>query len=267
MRTIAHLSDLHFGRHDGEVVEGLARLMETSSPDLIVISGDLTQRARTHEFELAREFISKLTSPVLVVPGNHDIPLYNVAWRWLRPLVKFRQFISDDLEPSFVDEEIAVVGINTARSLTWKNGRINQRQLEQCCKRLAEAPASAVRIVVTHHPFDLPDAARHEALVGGAELAIARLIDSDVEVILSGHLHIRHSASSAERYRTSERTILFVQAGTATSTRHRGELNSCNMLRIDTDCISVDGLVWNRETRSFEVEGTQEFSRKRPPFL
>src|SRR4051812_11199762 len=106
MRTIAHLSDLHFGRHDQEVVEGIGRLMEEVRPDLIVISGDLTQRARTHEFELAREFIRSLQAPILAVPGNHDVPLYNISSRWLRPLARFRRFISADLQPSFVDDEI-----------------------------------------------------------------------------------------------------------------------------------------------------------------
>lgn len=261
MRTIAHLSDLHFGRHDMEVVDGLGRLMELSRPDLIVISGDLTQRARTHEFGLAQEFIRKLPAPVLVVPGNHDVPLYDVSSRWLRPLVKFRRYIADDLQPSFVDDEIAVVGINTARSLTWKNGRINERQIGRCCERLAGARATAARIVVTHHPFDLPLAARSEAVVGRAAMAMSRLIDCGVDIVLSGHLHVRHTGSSATRYQASGRPILLVQAGTATSTRQRGELNSCNLVRIELANISVDWLVWNAVARSFELEATESFPR------
>ncbi|MDB5648644.1 MAG: metallophosphoesterase [Hyphomicrobiales bacterium] len=261
MRTIAHLSDLHFGRHDTGVVEGITRLIDASRPDLIVISGDLTQRARTHEFELAREFLGKLREPVLVVPGNHDVPLYDVSSRWLRPLVKYRRFITEDLQPSFLDDEIAVVGINTARSLTWKNGRINERQMEACCERLAKAPASAARIVVTHHPFDLPPAARGEAIVGRATMAMSRLVDCGVDIIISGHLHIRHNGSSATRYQTKARPILLVQAGTATSTRQRGELNSCNLIRIDRDSIFVDWFVWNAVAHSFEVAVTERFER------
>lgn len=261
MRTIAHLSDLHFGRHDMKVVGGLARLMDASLPDLIVISGDLTQRARTHEFGLAQAFIRKLPAPVLVVPGNHDIPLYDFTSRWLRPLVKFRRFICADLQPSFMDDEIAVVGINTARSLTWKNGRINARQIEHCCERLAGARGSATRIVVTHHPFDLPLAASGEAIVGRAEMAVSRLIACRVDIVLSGHLHIRHTGSSAARYQASGRQILLIQAGTATSTRHRGELNSCNLIRIDAGGISVDSLVWNAVAQSFEHELNERFLR------
>jgi len=244
-----------------EVVNGLGRLLDASPPDLIVISGDLTQRARTHEFGLAQEFIRRLPAPVLVVPGNHDIPLYDVSSRWLRPLVKFRRFISADLQPSFVDDEIAVVGINTARSLTWKNGRINERQIRYCCDRLAGARASAARIVVTHHPFDLPFAARGEAVVGRAAMAISRLIECRVDIVLSGHLHFRHTGSSATRYQVSGRPILLVQTGTATSTRHRGELNSCNLLRIEPDGISVNWFVWNAVAQSFEQDATESFLR------
>jgi 3',5'-cyclic AMP phosphodiesterase CpdA len=261
MRTIAHLSDLHFGRHDTHVVDGISRLMESACPDLIVISGDLTQRARTHEFKMAQDFIRRLRAPVLVVPGNHDVPLYDVSSRWLSPLVKFRRFISADLQPSFVDDEIAVVGINTARSLTWKNGRINERQIEQCCARLSGAPASAARVVVTHHPFDLPLAAPSEAVVGRAAMAISRLTDCHVDIVLSGHLHIRHTGTSATRYHASGRPILLVQAGTATSTRRRGELNSCNLLRIERDSIGVDWFVWNGFSQNFEEESAERFLR------
>jgi 3',5'-cyclic AMP phosphodiesterase CpdA len=267
MRTIAHLSDLHFGRHDVEVVEALRRLMELSRPDLIVISGDLTQRARTHEFELAREFIRGLPTPVLVVPGNHDVPLYDVASRWMRPLIKFQRFISAELQPSFIDEEIAVVGVNTARSFTWKNGRISEKQIERCRERLAGVPTSVARIVVTHHPFDVPPDASHNAVVGRAAMAMSGLIECHVDVILSGHLHVRHTGSSLTRYQASGHPTLLVQAGTATSTRRRGELNSCNLLRIEAQSISVDWLVWKAAAQSFEREARENFQRNSGPII
>ena len=152
-----------------------------------------------------------------------------------------------------------MVGINTARSLTWKNGRINERQIGHCCERLSGARAAAARIVVTHHPFDLPPAASGEAVVGRAATAMSRLIDCGADIVLSGHLHVRHTGSSATRYDASGRPILLVQAGTATSTRQRGELNSCNLLRIEPDSISVDWLVWNAVGESFESGGDRRF--------
>ena len=261
MRTIAHLSDLHFGRHDPEVVAGLGRMMSETRPDLIVISGDLTQRARVHEFEEAQAFLRGLPFPVLVVPGNHDVPLYDLASRWLRPLDRYRRYISADLEPSFVDDEIAVAGINTARSLTWKNGRINERQLDTVRERLAGAPPSAARIVVTHHPFDLPPAASGERVVGRAEMAISRMVSCRVDIVLSGHLHLRHAGSSADRYKVAGRPILLVQAGTAVSTRQRGETNSWNLLQIGREEISVNTMAWSPSVRFFERAETLRHPR------
>src|SRR6185503_14406687 len=114
MRTIVHLSDLHFGRLDARIVAPLLAAIGSVSPHLIAISGDFTQRARRRQFGEARAFIQSLEHPYLVVPGNHDVPLYDVARRFLRPLARYRQFVADDLEPSHVDDEIAVVGLDSA---------------------------------------------------------------------------------------------------------------------------------------------------------
>ena len=157
MRTLVHLSDLHFGRVDQTLLAPLTDLIRCLAPDLLVVSGDLTQRARSQEFVAARAFLDTLLMPRVVVPGNHDIPLHNVFDRFLRPLQKYRRHMTDDLQPFFVDDEIAVAGINTARSLTIKDGRINQQQMAQVAARFAGLPNSLVKIIVTHHPFDLPD--------------------------------------------------------------------------------------------------------------
>jgi 3',5'-cyclic AMP phosphodiesterase CpdA len=259
MRTIVHLSDLHFGHHDSHVVTGLAGVIETARPNVIAISGDLTQRARTHEFEMAREFLRTLPPPVIVVPGNHDVPLYNLTARWLRPLDRYRRFISDDLQPSFLDDEIAVVGINTARSLTIKNGRINKRQIKRACECLNVAPDTAVRILVTHHPFDLPASASSRAVVGRADMAVRALIGCGVDLILSGHHHVTHTASSAERYEIEGHRVLLVQSGTTTSTRRRGEVNSCNVIRIERTRIVIEWLAWNPDALTFGSEAVASF--------
>src|SRR4051812_9057267 len=261
MRTVLHLSDLHFGRHDNDVVAGIGTLIETTRPDVIAISGDFTQRARTHEFELARDFLRTLPPPVIVVPGNHDVPLYSLISRFLRPLDRYKRFISDDLHPSFVDDKIAIVGINTARSLTFKNGRINQKQIERTCECLNSAPDEAVRIVVTHHPFDLPKPGSSQEVVGRAKMAIRGLVQCGVDLILSGHHHETHTASSAERYQIGGRPVLLVQAGTATSTRQRGEVNSCNILRLAASHIGIEWLTWDRNVQAFSFKGAERFSK------
>src|SRR5688572_18252407 len=154
MRTIVHLSDLHFGRLDRRVVAPLVAAIGEAAPDLVTVSGDFTQRARVSQFVLARDFLESLPGPRLVVPGNHDVPLYDVARRFLWPLARYRRFIADDLEPMFIDAEIVALGLNSARSLTFGRGRLNARQIEKAADRLRGVPPGLIKIIVTHHPFD-----------------------------------------------------------------------------------------------------------------
>src|ERR1041384_8706037 len=173
MRTLVHLSDLHFGRLDERVVEPLLATISAMGPDAIAVSGDLTQRARSEQFKAARAFLDALPRvPLAVVPGNHDVPLYNVWARFAQPLDKFRRFITDDLEPFYADEEIAVLGLNTARSLTTKHGRVNRRQIARIRERLCPFGDRVVKAIVTHPPFDVPDGVDERELVGRAEAAL-----------------------------------------------------------------------------------------------
>ena len=135
MRRIVHLSDVHFGRVDEQTVERAIESINGLEPDVVVLSGDLTQRARKQEFIAAKQFLDALPKPQIVVPGNHDVPLYNVIDRFVRPLDKFRKYITDDLMPKYLDDELAVVGVNTARSLVVKGGRINVEQIEAIQKQ------------------------------------------------------------------------------------------------------------------------------------
>ena len=262
MRTLAHISDLHFGRLDRATLPALATSIIAAKPDIVVVSGDLTQRARRQEFADARRFLDTLPTPQIVVPGNHDVPLYNVVSRWLKPLRRYRQIISDDLEPFYADDEIAVVGINTARSLTIKNGRINVKQVASGCARLEACAREVTRVVVTHHPFDLADTENVDSLVGRADMAMAGFARCRVDVILTGHVHTSRISDSALRYKIPGYTALLVRAGTATSSRRRGELNAWNLIRIERPRISIDCLTWDAERGSFAVSRTDRFQLK-----
>ena len=262
MRTLVHLSDLHFGRVDATLIAPLTALIVTIAPDVLVVSGDLTQRAKSAEFIAARAFLDTLPAPQIVVPGNHDISLHNPFNRFMRPLAKYTRYITDDLEPFFLDAEIAVAGVNTARSLTIKDGRINDEQIARLHARLAKAPPEVVKVIVTHHPFDLPETYDSDELVGRADAALQTFAGCGADLLLAGHLHASHAGTTSARYRIDGYAALAVQAGTATSTRGRGETNSFNVIRIEAQRISIDRMAWQPNVERFALAETSTFTRE-----
>ena len=259
MRTIVHLSDLHFGRVDAELLQPLIEKVNRIAPHLVVVSGDLTQRARSREFQETRRFLDALPQPQIVVPGNHDVPLYNVFSRFMRPLAKYRRYISENAEPVFVDEEIVVVGVNTARSLTIKDGHVNPEQVARIRERLRNLDNRMLKIIVTHHPFDLPPQAEEHDVVGGAARAMRTLADCGADLLLAGHLHTSHAGGSEARYGIAGYSALVVQAGTATSTRGRGETNSFNVIHTSPASITVERQGWNPQSKIFALDKTETF--------
>jgi 3',5'-cyclic AMP phosphodiesterase CpdA len=259
MRTLVHLSDLHFGRVDATLLEPLRNRIHALAPDLVVVSGDLTQRAKPDQFRQARAFLDSLPKPQLVVPGNHDVPLFNVFQRLLTPLGKYKRLISRDLAPEHIDDEIAVLGVNTARSLVWKDGSINSKQVEHVKSRICGLPESVVKIVVTHHPFDVPEDHDDSEIVDKAARAMEEFAKCGADLLLSGHLHKTHTTSSAERYKIVGHSALIVQAGTATSTRARGETNTFNCLRVTSGDVAIEQWQWNSASKVFEQGAVERF--------
>ena len=262
MRVIVHLSDLHFGRIDHPLLEPLVDVIKAARPNLVAVSGDLTQRARTEQFEEARAFLDRLPFPRIVVPGNHDISLHNVVERFLWPLRKYAQHITTDLAPFYFDGEIAVMGVNTARSLTTKYGRINSAQISAVAAKFAPLGREVTKVLVTHHPFDLPPGYEDEhQLVGRAERAMTVLAKAGVDLMLSGHLHLAHTGVTSKRYKIEGHSALVVQAGTATSTRGRGEANSFNIIRIEAERIVVERILWHAGSASFQLASALTYER------
>lgn len=261
MRTLVHMSDLHFGRTDPALLEPVVAAVERVKPDLVVISGDLTQRARSWQFQQAREFLDQLPNPQLVIPGNHDVPLHNVIARFFRPLTKYKRHITDDLDPQYSDDEIVVVGINTARSLTIAGGSIARRQVEWARERICGLPEHIVKIVVTHHPFALPPGVDEDHLVKRATSAMHELSFCGADIFLAGHLHLQHTELTTRRYRAAGRAALIVQAGTGLSTRRRGEGNNFNVIRTSSDEITVENFCWSANTLKFDCVRGERFRR------
>jgi 3',5'-cyclic AMP phosphodiesterase CpdA len=249
MARLIHISDLHFGAHDPRLVEAVEQRIHEEEPDLVVISGDLTQRARTEQFKEACRFLERLREAgheVLAVPGNHDVPLYDVLRRFLSPLTRYKRYIDDELCPFHELPAAAVLGINTARSLTFKDGRISHEQMEFIRATFAKTDPKSMRTLVTHHPlFALPvgDGPELGKAIGRQELALDAIADAGVDLLLAGHNH-RASAHHASDLVTRAGSALVVQAGTATSTRLRDEEQSFNQIDIDGDTVTLTVQRW-----------------------
>lgn len=248
MRTIAHISDLHFGTEDPEVAAELLAELDGSRgarPSLVAVSGDLTQRARPEQFRAARQFLDRLQGPSLVVPGNHDVPLYDVVTRLLRPLSRYRAAITRDLMPLFVDDEVAVIGINTAHGRTIKDGRVTREMASAVRSRLATIDVGW-KVLVAHHPFVLPDGAHERDRVDGAAEALPVLEDAGVQLLLTGHLHIAYT-SDPIAFRSDDRAIVAAHAGTCMSRRLRGEPNGYNVIELDGEELRIFHRTWDGE--------------------
>lgn len=268
MRTIAHISDIHFGRDDPVVSEGLIADLHGQEYDILVNSGDFTQRAREAQYRAAAHFMARLPSgkPHVCVPGNHDIPLYDVVRRFFCPLDRFRRHICADLRPFYRDDHVAVIGINTARPWTWslkgfwKDGRISTEQVLDVKTRLGELPKGVVKVVVTHHPFIPPPKERVHGIVWGAVPALDILERSGVDVCLAGHLHMGYSGDVRTHHEGVKRSMISIQAGTAISTRRRGdEPNAYNLIRLNPDHITVEVRAWKGQR--FETHVVTHYTR------
>ncbi|OFZ19194.1 MAG: hypothetical protein A2X94_11260 [Bdellovibrionales bacterium GWB1_55_8] len=230
MRVLAHISDLHFGTEIPTMVRTLKEDLEKLHPDVIAVSGDLSQRARESQFLAARRFLNELPFPQVIVPGNHDIPLFNLPVRLLNPLGRYRKHISWDLAQTFVDSEVAVFGFNTVRPGKWKSGHLGESELKRLRTFLGSANRKLFKVVVTHHPL-VPFRARKVFSV---------LSDGGADLVLAGHLHRGVHGRAGLR-----RRILFAEAGTAVSTRARNEVNGYNVVTVSDDRVVVQIRAWD----------------------
>jgi 3',5'-cyclic AMP phosphodiesterase CpdA len=261
MSTVVHLSDLHFGRTDPRVVAALEDTVTRLAPSVVVVSGDLTQRARTAQFAEAQRFLASLPCPQVVVPGNHDVPLYNIAARLARPLARYRRLVTPNLQPHVVREDLAVFGLNTTRSWTVKGGLARPMDVRRVSDALRGLDESVVKIVVAHHPFGVTSADAPLAEHGPHDAAMAALTEAGADVFLTGHLHVSYAGRRAARFQAGGRTAIVLGAGTATSTRVRGEPNAFNVLRVNESRIAIERFDWSAPAAAFRPQPPIAFER------
>lgn len=233
MSVLLHLSDTHFGTEQPPVVEALLRLSQRLSPQLCVISGDITQRARRSQFTAARAFRDRLkVLQTLVIPGNHDIALFNPLARFFAPYRAFSRAFGDDLERVIDTPEFLVIGVNTTRRWRHVQGAISAAQITAVCARLQPARPRQLRLVVMHQPVHVTLASDEENLLRNAEAAVRAFAAAGADLILGGHIHLPFVAALSPRYPGIARELHCVQAGTAISHRTRsGAPNSVNVIR------------------------------------
>lgn len=233
MTLLVQISDTHFGTESAPVVEALVRMVRGLSPALVVLSGDITQRARPAQFRAARAFVDRLQAPAtLVIPGNHDIALFDLASRLLRPYAQHRRAFGHDLEPCFESENFLVVSVNTTRRYLHERGVVSPRQVDRVAQRLHRATPAQLRVVVTHQPVHVTRDEDRDELLRGHEPAVRCWAAAGADLILGGHSHLPFVKPLHEHHAGLTRRVWVVQAGTAVSSRVRHDaVNSVNVVR------------------------------------
>lgn len=256
MTTLLHISDLHFGRILTDVLDGLKQKIDAIEPDMIIISGDLTQRATEREYQQASEFLNDLQAPYFIIPGNHDLSSFRIIERFFWPWRKWHKWIQRDLEAQHETDNYRLIGINTARKAgfytDWSRGRISSTQIQHITQQVLNAPEHQLQLLVAHHPFWLPPEYEARHLIGGRDKALTAFKDTGLDVILSGHVHLD--------YCRVVNGIIVSHAGTTTSDRllpHN--TNSFNVISGDKSSLTIARHHWNQS--DFQLSTSQAFYR------
>jgi 3',5'-cyclic AMP phosphodiesterase CpdA len=232
MSVLLQVSDPHFGTEQPAVVEALLSMVRTQAPDLVVLSGDITQRARRSQFRSARTFVDRLAVPTVIVPGNHDIPLFNFVVRLFAPYANYRRVFGENLEPVFESADLLVIGVNTTRPSRHVDGEVSAVQINRVAERLQQATNGQLRIVVTHQPVHVTRPEEKKNLLHGHREAIGAWASAGADLVMGGHIHLPYVRSLREHGHDLSRNLWVVQAGTAVSTRVRHDApNSVNLIR------------------------------------
>lgn len=233
---LAHISDLHFGKVRPAMALALVRSLRQLSPDLVVVSGDVTQRARVRQFRMGQRFLERIGRPCLVVPGNHDLPIHRPMHRFRRPLDAYQRYISPNTAPRYENDRMVVLGLDTTKNWRWMGGGATRRSLKRLRGDLCDLPPGRWRVLVTHHPV-LPPPLRRAKPWQAAVAGLAR--ECGLHLALSGH---HHRALSKAWHRGG---LLVVAAGASLSSRLRTEANSYNALTLEPERVVVQVMAWN----------------------
>lgn len=271
MGELLHISDVHFGPpHLPRLAQGVLDLIDEAPPDAVVLSGDLTQRAKPEQFRQARDFVDRIPVPTVAVPGNHDVPLYRVWERVFAPFGAYRKHFSEELEPVHRADDLLVVGINTAFNWTLKDGRMSLDRLLEVGEMFDAVPETVFKVVVAHHHLIPPPNFGTQRVLANAYEAIDLFSSVGVDLILSGHLHQAYIGNSEEFYPKGRPPVVILHSGTTTSSRGRAgekEKNTCNRIRYDASTLEVSHCRWEPAWERFVEISRHHYPRQeRQPY-
>ncbi len=255
MPTLIHLSDLHFGpHHNSHLDEIILKEIAALNPDAVIISGDLTMRARDSEFASARAFVGKIAKPTLTIPGNHDQPIFNPIERLTRQYARYEKYVCRSVDSMLEANDLFVLGLNDNRPIL-PGGFWSSQQRAWIATQLSHAPRNSVKIVVTHHQL-LWEGKWRPAGFWYPKRALEFLARKGVALVLNGHTHVPMAEQTAQG-------IIVVRAGTATSGRTRnGNSNSYNLISVDPTQISIFVRQYDERTDTFVSARAFTFPRR-----
>jgi 3',5'-cyclic AMP phosphodiesterase CpdA len=252
IRTVVQLSDLHYGKPFQYSLEPiLLSEIKALAPDMVILSGDLTQRALKRQYQQAQAFLERLPRPYLVIPGNHDVPIYNVFARLFRPLANYKAHIRSKVDMVVRTEGLVALGLNSAYGWTNDGGRLTKEQLTMAQETFAQEPGPEMKILVTHHHFVCPPGVHQSPL---PEALLSRFREWGVELVLTGHTHLTHVVQRPDG-------LVLLQSGTATATRWKKlkkRVNSFNVLSISAQEINIQ--IREYSTAHREYAAADEFT-------
>lgn len=268
--VILHCSDLHFGRlfqHD--LAKALLRKIEAISPAAVVVSGDLTMRARRTQFIEAREFLAHIACPLVIIPGNHDVPLFNIFQRMTRPFANYERFISGMSRSPLHLEGVAVYGINSVNPRRHQQGLFTWPTVREVRRWLDSMPPATWKIIVTHQHFVAIPGLFRPGSIRDAERVLTELADAGAHAVLCGHMHFKYIGSTRDFFPHLPRPLALIHAGTATSGRLRGpemksrrlHVNNIVLLRFSPGHFEVTPLDWDDIHEDFVGGETIVFDR------